>query len=614
MRFVLLDGTELSYSLEDYTTGVSADFLVKLPSLPKSPTVTDVYVLFGNPNVTTTSNPSAVYELFDDFSDNDISDWTQVYGTWTVANGIVSVPGNRDGISRMKKAFSDDNTPKRYRVKVRHPSSGNYNWATLQVKSSNTDYGGAPGNDQGYQVLFYGPSMNMVRIFRADAGSQNELHSSVSYTNTTNTWHTVDIYVINGTIIVKVNGTQIFSVTDSTYSTGEVIRLQSDNYDFGHDFDELSVLQTTANPPTVSTLGASGINSQTVTETLIIQGNVLYDSPMIAPQLPDKEIYITIDGVEYPIGGSYSIEDRGNDATSTFGVSIITSEDLYLVSGQVVKFMERNKDPNGFYTGVLQKIVDHDEPAGRVYTLTGRDFANTLVTQSFTLSAVETSPTTYTSYEILDLILTDTNILLGPSVDITVTGITNQNDVYKGYAGNWSTKSAALNDLLALVSTIKGINIHWFIDSNGLLRLFYTDSPDLDVGISIYKTNPRKYTLEYTEDSENIINYQTGTGGSDNTLTSTKEDLESINGWIDANTGIKWPGYGKKPGTPIQNSKIITQTELDYATQNVIDLYSKPIFTITMTLSRFPEVEIGQPVYIPDHYKLRGMTFVITER
>lgn len=94
IRFALEDGTELSYSLESYTAGSSANFLVKIPSLAASPATVTVVVYAGNPAVTTTSDPTSVCDLFDDFTGSslDTTKWN-IVGTpsITVANSELTI-------------------------------------------------------------------------------------------------------------------------------------------------------------------------------------------------------------------------------------------------------------------------------------------------------------------------------------------------------------------------------------------------------------------------------------------------------------------------------------------------------------------------------------------
>lgn len=349
----------------------------------------------------------------------------------------------------------------------------------------------------------------------------------------------------------------------------------------------------------------------TATKNVIVQGNILGDNPMSAPK-PDDDIVFQVDGIEYRGLENFQVEKRGNDAASTFDVSYLTAEDLLIMTGQKITFKERYGNKDGFYSGVIQDIKDSYQDEERTWTITGRDTGSKLISQPFTLPCAESNPTQYTSYQLLNMILDGTNVELGPYVDITVTGIVNQNNVFRGFGGNWDTRAAALNDLLALCSRVLSKNVNWFIDKKGLLRIFYTDIPDTSIGISILKDNPRMLNLEVDENSENLVNDLTGTAGENNELSTHLQDSESINGWTDPDTGLSWPGYGTQTGEPIQDSTIKNQSDLNAKVQNELNLHSKPIFTVTIVLSRFPSVEMGQPLYLPDHYKLRGITFVIT--
>jgi hypothetical protein len=282
-------------------------------------------------------------------------------------------------------------------------------------------------------------------------------------------------------------------------------------------------------------------------------------------------------------------------------------------SGQILKLIELDGDPDGFFTGIIKKISEgYDENGKREYTITGTDTGSPLVNQPFALDAVITDPTSFTSEEVLNMILFDTRIEIGTCADIHIDSIMNQNDVYNGFAGNWDSKSQALTAFLALISKLKNRNITWFLDSKGLLQIFYTRDVDSNIGINIVKGNPRKLSIVIDEDAQSIINSQRGSGGANNTITSFKQDLESINGWTDENCGLVWPGYGFMPGSLVQDSSITNQTYLDNAVQNILDLHSMPIFTATIIFTRLPDVEMGQPVYLSDHYKCKGKTFVTT--
>jgi hypothetical protein len=77
-----------SYWIEELTPADSAVFWVKVPEILKE-TDTTIYLYYGKNDVTTTSNGTATFDFFDDFSGN-LAKWTIVGGTWQIENGELS--------------------------------------------------------------------------------------------------------------------------------------------------------------------------------------------------------------------------------------------------------------------------------------------------------------------------------------------------------------------------------------------------------------------------------------------------------------------------------------------------------------------------------------------
>ena len=74
IRFTESDGvTELSYWMEEKVDGDYAIFWVKIPSIPKQPKTTTIYIYYGNSSATTTSNGEETFIFFDDF---DTDTWS----------------------------------------------------------------------------------------------------------------------------------------------------------------------------------------------------------------------------------------------------------------------------------------------------------------------------------------------------------------------------------------------------------------------------------------------------------------------------------------------------------------------------------------------------------
>ena len=97
VRFTKSDGTTLlDYWMESYTASSQAIFWVEVAD-DLSTTAQTIYIYYGNPNATTTSNGNNTFLFFDDFDDNvfDTTKWDSVgTGTITEANGELKVVAN----------------------------------------------------------------------------------------------------------------------------------------------------------------------------------------------------------------------------------------------------------------------------------------------------------------------------------------------------------------------------------------------------------------------------------------------------------------------------------------------------------------------------------------
>ncbi|MCE7699476.1 MAG: DUF2341 domain-containing protein [Methanobacterium paludis] len=348
------------------------------------------------------------------------------------------------------------------------------------------------------------------------------------------------------------------------------------------------------------------------TQSLTLQGSIFEDSPLTPTGQFDKLIFMSVNEVVFPDMIDFSIETRGNDGNTTFTITYRSESDLLLFSGQIITLIELGGDPDGFFSGVIQKLTESNKTGERVWTISGRNNGNPLVTQKFHIDAVSNKPTSFTSEQWLNMILFGSGVKLGPSVDFHVDKILNMNNVYNGFAGNWDTKAAALTELMALISKLRSQNFSWFLDPKGLLRIFYTDIVDDSVGIELSFKDQRILSYDIDEDAQSIVNSQKANGGTNNEFTTEQQNLNSQNGWLDTKNNLTWPGYGFMPAAVLQDSAVTTLADLESEAENVLELNSMPIFTINLILSKFPGVEIGQPMWINDHYKLKGHCMIIT--
>jgi len=115
IRFTDSDAlTELPYWMEEKVDGIYAIFWVKIPSIPASPDVATIYIYYGNPSATTSSNikSASLWNQGDDFNDNsrDVEIWdTVIYGTGNVNETNqrleINVPADTDYAGYVSKDY-----------------------------------------------------------------------------------------------------------------------------------------------------------------------------------------------------------------------------------------------------------------------------------------------------------------------------------------------------------------------------------------------------------------------------------------------------------------------------------------------------------------------------
>lgn len=98
LRFVTPDGTELPYWIETYDNiGETAMVWVGMTNLPAN-TEQMIFLYHGNNLAASLSNGSAIFDFFDDFEDNDVSDWT----TYSATPGAITVVGGTVKINELQ--------------------------------------------------------------------------------------------------------------------------------------------------------------------------------------------------------------------------------------------------------------------------------------------------------------------------------------------------------------------------------------------------------------------------------------------------------------------------------------------------------------------------------
>jgi hypothetical protein len=245
LRFTADDGTTLLSFWVEAVNGTSPNrvALVWVKISADLGTSKDVYIYFGNPNATNASNGTNTFLFFDDFDDG-VLDWTTRNGSWSETNGYLEgIYTGTSTIARAKKSFNDSgNFRYKWRAKFTTNVSNYYPWCGLEIKSSSTDQ---DDYDSGYLLLSYtatgkSGAANIFKFFKATSGSLSLLTSWTTsiYDRTFYTW--TAIYQ-SGTIYIYKDDSLLGSISDSTYSTGQVLRLFYSQNTGTADFDWIFV-------------------------------------------------------------------------------------------------------------------------------------------------------------------------------------------------------------------------------------------------------------------------------------------------------------------------------------------------------------------------------------
>jgi len=261
LRFTADDGTTLLSFWVEAVNGTSPNrvALVWVKISADLGTSKDIYVYFGNPNAMNASDGTNTFLFFDDFDDN-VLDWTTRNGSWSETGGYLkgSYTGNETVIARAKKSFNDSGSLRyRWSAKFTTQKSNYYPWCGLEIKSPSTDAG---DYDTGYLLLSYtetgiSGSVNSFKVFKATSGSISSL-TSWTTSISDGTFYTWTAIYRSGTIYIYKNDSLLGSISDSTYTTGAVLRLFYSQNTGNADFDWIFVSKYVSPEPAFGAAGS----------------------------------------------------------------------------------------------------------------------------------------------------------------------------------------------------------------------------------------------------------------------------------------------------------------------------------------------------------------------
>ncbi len=162
------------------------------------------------------------------------------------------------------------------------------------------------------------------------------------------------------------------------------------------------------------------------------------------------------------------------------------------------------------------------------------------------------------------------------------------------------SKKKALDYLFSIIKQNLGVNLAWFIDNQGFLQTFDVSNPGA-VTLYIDVTAAVLDDLDFSDNSENVINQITAYGGVNDSISVTVSDPVSIS------------RYGLKEGPDLQDSSITNLTDLTAAANTQLALNVKPVYTATVVIPQFPGAVSGQPIQFVNHPKFGSTVFIISD-
>ncbi|MCA9362612.1 DUF2341 domain-containing protein, partial [Candidatus Kaiserbacteria bacterium] len=234
LRFTDSTGTtSIDYWIERFTTGSNATVWVRVPEMAAD-SVTEIYMYYGNVAVTTTGDASNVFTIYDDFEDNDITEYSgnttkfATAGTYAYGGGygLDASPGPNDkatdGIARTDITVSQGNIIRYMQYIDTSAGSGDEVCTMFGVQSPVT-------SNQNYAVCleqFGTDRVSLVRnVENTDSTGTVLASSTISFATG---WYEVEVdWQTDNTIDVSVYDSAgalqaTTTATDSTYSSGGI--------------------------------------------------------------------------------------------------------------------------------------------------------------------------------------------------------------------------------------------------------------------------------------------------------------------------------------------------------------------------------------------------------
>jgi hypothetical protein len=263
IRFTLTDATNIDYALISKTNGVTATFLLKIPTIPVSPGTVTILIFGGNSSATSASSPGDTYLYYDSGSEDNSSNYTLV----DIMNTGINATFTYDAVNDCYKftipsvndaAFAKINTLTSMSDLIlecdlyRNSTTANTQAGVIARKKTGENY--LVGR---YEVA---GGTNRLGITEVVSGSWI-VKDTDNHTLPLTTWYTCSLSMYGTTAYMEWydnNGTLVHTETatiNATLDSGDW-GLYSGLFSVAETwFKNIRARKTTTNPPTVGSLG-----------------------------------------------------------------------------------------------------------------------------------------------------------------------------------------------------------------------------------------------------------------------------------------------------------------------------------------------------------------------
>jgi hypothetical protein len=207
VRVYTSNGTKLPYWVEPGTCNTAATIVwVKVPYIPARGS-TVLYIYYGNTGATSEASGQAVFEAFDDFSSNTLSQYVQVDSGWSVNTtaGWLVYGGSGQGFIAWQQKSLSRSYAVRARIYMSSADAGvGFIWGTA---------GGSEGSLSGYFANYY-PSTSYSQLRKYPDKTTLAALPALS-----SGWYTVEVRVNATHIEVWRGGVRDAAALNTSYTT-----------------------------------------------------------------------------------------------------------------------------------------------------------------------------------------------------------------------------------------------------------------------------------------------------------------------------------------------------------------------------------------------------------